>query len=304
MGKIPFGILGPVYGKAGNIVGYVLNGQHIVKAVPAKTTKPMTKPRKTSCGRISEISEFFSPMKTFLRVAFSPAARGTTENWYNLAMKYNNPHVVKGAFPNLEIDYPKAVLSMGPLEKPVNPLVTLLDDQVTFNWEVVEADKWLEGEAMLMVYFPETNAAVYKISGMRRDVGEDSVTINQKQKNMMMVAYMTFVSSDRQTFSDSVYVGTIIPEGAQTAFKKVKVTEVKKEVEIVVSGPGVKKKEKNAEKAPSVLKMDKSALPMDDLEAAAYQKTLAVAYNFKKMGIPLLDIAVGTGLPLAIIEGL
>lgn len=170
MGKLPFGILGPVKGKAGNIVGYMLNGQPIVKSMPRKTTKPMTGPRKSSFGRITEISKFFSPMKTFLRVAFSPSAQGTTKNWYNLAMEHNNPNAVKWAFPDLEMDYPKVVLSKGTLEKPLNPVVMLVDDEVTFNWEVVDDDRWRQGEAMLMVYFPETETAVYKISGVRSDL--------------------------------------------------------------------------------------------------------------------------------------
>lgn len=305
MGKIPFGIIGPFIGKTGSVIGYMLNDQAVMRGLPRKSNKALTKGRKNSCGRISVISKFLKSIGPFVNVTFAPESRDTVKNWYNLAMEYNNPHAIKGVYPYLEMDYAKVILSRGQLKKPLSPVVELLEEGVKFSWDTPKDDKTLAGEAMMLVYFPESDEAFYKISGVHRSVGHDFVEVqDQAHRSMMMETYMTFVSSDRQLFSDSVYVGSIIPEGAKTAFEPIFKEEIAVDSQPKITGAGHEDKKKNKLKKTSLTKGDLTELDITDPEAAAYQKTILIAYNLKKMGIPYKDIVTATGLSLVLVKSL
>ncbi len=265
MAKAPYGPNGPYIGKFGASIGYLLNGQPIIRAFPHKSNKPLTLPRKNSCGKITLISNFLGNMTGFLKITFGAEARGTVKNWYNLAMQYNNPNAVKGYFPNLEMDYSKVILSRGSLRQPVNVQVERVENQVRFSWDVTDGDKWNSEQVMMMVYFPEDGATKFVTSGAKRIKGEDFVPVDQNQTDSPMETFITFVSDDRQDFSDSLYTGNLNAVATVYSEQQSKVMVTEKDEQ---------------------------------------HKILDMVRNFKNMGIAVADIVKATGLTIEEIERL
>ena len=282
MAKSPEGILGAFTGKAGNVVGYILNGQAIIRSLP-KRKKKKRKPtplESNNRGKMKLLSLFFSRMRGFLELTFTPESRGTVYNWYNLAVKYNNPTAIKGTFPGLEIDYPNVVLSRGDLRQPVNPKVERTTEGVKFSWDVTNLDSGSHDQAMLLICFPDDHSASSSGGNVRRGIGMEIIPMDAKSLKMRMETYICFVSNDRQRFSNSLYLGALeaIPEEETTTKKTVK--KVVKTVAKVVSAP--------AELSP---------------EKITDHKILAVARNLKALGtLSDRDIANATGLTMEEVE--
>jgi len=272
--------MGGFSGKAGTVVGYNLNGQDLMRALPRPSTKKPTDKTINNRGKIKLLTSFLSNMHDFLMMTFRPEARGTVNNWYNLAIKYNNPQAIKGTFPNLEIDYGKVVLSKGTLEQPVNPKAERTADGVKFSWDVSKLDQNSKDQVMLMIYFPHNHYSLSETGGARRSEGSDTVEVHQEILNNKMELYISFVSNDREEFSNSLYIGSIeaLPEEA-TPEKKI----VEKAIE----------------------KADKKGLSKTQLspETIAHRKALDIAKNFKALGtLSDIDIANATGLTVEEVE--
>ncbi|MCD0490523.1 DUF6266 family protein [Pedobacter sp. MC2016-14] len=269
MGKVIQGINGAFSGKVGDVIGYVLNGQSVMRGKARKSSKKITALTINNRGKMKLLSKFFEKMKEVLKMSFTPESRGTVNNWYNLAVSYNNPSAIKGKFPELEIDYPNVVLSRGKLKQPVNVTLERTDKGVKFAWDLTDKDKVNHDHTVLVAYFPKINDVKYLIGGKKRRDGSDTLEISENLRGLEMILYIAFVSNDRQEFSNSLYAGKLEKIGTEKKVTARKVVAPVAQVEKVESPD---------------------------------QKILDIARNFKAMGIPLMNIAVGTGLTVKEIE--
>ena len=127
MGKLLSGISGGFTGKVGANIGYVLNGQNIVRALPHVNHR-RTAGQKANSQKMTVVNKFFYHMSALLKVGFSIAARGTTKNYYNLAVSYNKKYALKGEYPEIEMDYPNVLISQGSLLPAINPVVEVVPE--------------------------------------------------------------------------------------------------------------------------------------------------------------------------------
>ncbi len=280
MAKAPQGIMGPFSGKAGTVIGYTLNGQHLIRSLPHVSTKKPTTEVKNNRGKLKVLSAFIRHMDEYLIMAFTPEARGTVKNWHNLAIQYNNPTAIKGYYPDLEIDYPNVVLSRGNLKQPVNTRVERTEGGLKFSWDVNEEDKWSKDQVMIMAYFPGDHSTEYETGGAKRSDGEDTLVIPKCMMKLAMEIFISFVSNDRQEFSNSLYVGRI---------------------EAIEADP----KSLKAEPAKAIkAKPSKKQTIEYEGKNEARQQLMEVARNLKTIGVSVADIAQATKLSVEEIETL
>ena len=210
MGSLKNGLFGGFHGRIGNLVGYVLNGKSIIRTI-GKSSKPLSPARKINCDRMSVVNQFLRPLTSFIKLGFHLKVAGTNRNYYNEAVSYNKKHAVRGEYPNAQLDYSKAMLSMGSLLIAEKPQIQLIGEEVEFSW-AFSKDRWRENgndRAMLLVYFPDGNAERHVLSGARRSEGKDRLYIGPRFANQRMEAYISFIKDDGSEISDSVYVGSI-----------------------------------------------------------------------------------------------
>lgn len=209
MGKLKGGPFGGVYGKVGNLVGYMLNGENILRKI-GKSSKPLTPARKANCEKMTVVNRFLNTSLRFLNIGFGLAVVGTNRNAYNEAVSYNKMNAVQGEYPNISMDYAKALLSKGSLLKANKPQVAEVEGGVAFSWDTsgIPAE-YSNDRVMLLVYFPNTGTSTFNPSGAKRSEGKELLWIGSEMANEPMEAYISFINPFGTEISDSVYVGSL-----------------------------------------------------------------------------------------------
>ncbi|MCX2454300.1 DUF6266 family protein [Pedobacter sp. PLR] len=210
MGSLNNGLFGGFNGRVGNLVGYMLNGKSIIRTV-GHSTKPLTTARKANCEQMTVVNAFLRPNMTFIRSGFRLITAGTDKNFYNEAVSYNKKHAVQGEYPNISMDYTKALVSMGSLLKADKTTISKHADGIEFKWEVPADLPWRNrnDRAMLLIHFPDARVSTYVLSGSRRHVGNEVVAIDTNLAESRMEAYISFIDEDATEISDSVHAGSL-----------------------------------------------------------------------------------------------
>lgn len=178
MGKLDNGAYGHVSGKIGNLVSYTLNGTNVIRKI-GRSAKPPTNAQRAVQQKLRLVNEFLNPIFGFIKVGFSFAAEEIKKYPHNVALSYNIKNAITGEYPNLSIDYSKAMLSMGTLTPAINPVASKLENGVKFTWEVSNDMAWKSKNdtAMLLLYFPDSSNAIYFLSGAKRAEGRDFIEL-------------------------------------------------------------------------------------------------------------------------------
>lgn len=208
MARLKNGILGGIHGKLANLTGYPLNGQHIIRTV-GLNTKPLTEKQLFSNLKMAVLMGFFNGLETLLKRGFNPKAKGTTLNYHNVAVALNNPHALKLACPDVEMDFSKFIFSVGDLPQPTETAVEMVAEGLRFTWSK-DGFSWPENhdQVMLFAYAPDTNDKIFKCSGAKRLEGEDILNIPPSLRSKRFEVYISFVSDDRDRAADSLYLGS------------------------------------------------------------------------------------------------
>lgn len=219
MARIKSGILGPLVGKLANMVGYVRLGEPVLRMRPKKPIKkkPRSEAQKAVNMRFKVVRSFISAIKGFVNVGFKNAVAGTTRTAQNGAASYNMKEALIGEYPDFTLDYSKVKVCKGNLPCPINPTFELVGNDLIFKWDV--DPNWdyelTRDQVMMLAYLPLNNTASSINSGARRDTRKDTLDIRPlkglrgESEDRIVETYISFISDDRQSISDSVYVGSV-----------------------------------------------------------------------------------------------
>ncbi|WP_316839734.1 DUF6266 family protein [Pedobacter gandavensis] len=210
MGRLNNGLFGGFQGRVGNLVGYMLNGKPIIRLI-GHSTKPLSPARKANCQKMTVINDFLRPHLNFIRTGFRLITAGTDRNFYNEAVSYNKKHAVQGVFPNITMDYTKALVSMGNLLPAAKTEISKHKDGIEFKWEVPADLLWehRNDRAMLLIHFPDAKVSTAVMSGSRRHEGREVVAIDPSLAESRIEAYISFINEDATEISDSVHAGSL-----------------------------------------------------------------------------------------------
>lgn len=203
-------ITGTVVGKVSNAVFYRLNGQEVIRGIGEKKKFKSAKVfAQNDCMRL--LMNFFSKVKPFLKAGFKNEAAGTIRNYHNLATSYNRTHAIKFEDNVPLICYDKVLLSRGHALPPVNARLSNSAQGLTFDWDTIPDLPWStnQDQTMTLAWFPEKNEALFNIGGAYRLSGTDHLNIPPALLSERMEIYIAFVSSDRESVSNSIYLGTL-----------------------------------------------------------------------------------------------
>lgn len=209
MGKVKHGMFGPVTGKVRNLVYYQRGEENLVR-IKGTRDAPLTAEELVNTGKMTGLMKFFKYIKPFLEAGFSNSVKGTNWNYHNMATSYNKVHVDGLTDGLAHLDYASVLLSMGPGLAPQDASFVLDDHTVRFTWEWDPAE-WEAGsdQVMMMAYLPDKNYAVYETAGAKRSAGEDQLQMDPSHRQERMEIFISFVSKNRDTVSNSVYLGRI-----------------------------------------------------------------------------------------------
>ncbi|MES2418590.1 MAG: DUF6266 family protein [Bacteroidota bacterium] len=210
MGIVTSGINGPFKGKVGNVIGYQLNGQNIIKGLPRKSAKNKrgSVAQKESRSKFIKIQKFLKPILPFIRVGFNMEGRSRLISAHNAAKSYNllNAFNAEG-----ELDYSKVLVTYGNLPSPLNVQIATDDIGMHFSW-TNNADNdsaYKRDQVMFLAYNLNDGYARYMLSGARRKAEQETIEIWKGSKEKEFHTWIAFIADDRQDISMSTYLGKV-----------------------------------------------------------------------------------------------
>lgn len=202
--------LGTFTGRIGNMVIYPLAGQIVARTIGKSYKKP-TNNQLNSRMALKKMNVFLQDINGFLKVGFELEAKGTTANAFNHALKYNRKHVT-GTFPDVAIDYAKILVTKGNMPIVEKAKASLLTDRLKVSWdtEVIKGQTHQDDQVLLLAYFPgETGKTRIFTTSVRRSAGTYKFNLNRSATMRNAHLYLSFVSDDYKSISDSVYLGEV-----------------------------------------------------------------------------------------------
>ncbi|PYF74751.1 DUF6266 family protein [Pedobacter nutrimenti] len=195
-------------GRIGNIVYYMLGETNVARGVGI-TTKASTQAQLRQKLITKMRSELLRDLLDFVNTGFSIEAMQHSDNGFNRAVK-NNPGIITGIYPDLEIAYDQVLLSKGRLNPAQNWKVNLVEAGLEYTWDTDPQMPWPQAtdQVMLLAYFPQQQKVFYTLFGNSRLSGSDFLEIPPSLQDKYMETYMSFISADRKQLSDSIYTGS------------------------------------------------------------------------------------------------
>jgi hypothetical protein len=212
MARLKNGILGGITGKIGNIEGYMLNGEYIVRSRRRKSTKPRTEKQLANQQKFGTVNHFINPFIDFVIVGFNHSAIGKRQRPHNLAVSYQYKYAITGQYPDFTIDYSKVRVTEGSINiQNINASVQLENNHLNFTWTPDLTFAYGNDRVMLLAYAPALKEAVYTLCGAKRNKGIDVLELpDDSWKGQVIETYLSFRAENRMVCANSLYLGQIV----------------------------------------------------------------------------------------------
>ncbi len=209
MGRIRKGILGPVEGTVGTVVGATWKGISYIRSMPAKGSKKATQAQLSQRLKFALAGKFLNPIAGLVSVGFK--APGAEMTGLNNAYSHLLKNAIIGSFPDFHIDYSLVLMSRGSLPNAANPKAVAAGNKtIKFSWtdnsntgKAKATDK-----AILVVYCPELNQSIYTTGSAPRGDGTETLDVSQFS-GKAVETYIGFISEDGKDRANSFYTGRL-----------------------------------------------------------------------------------------------
>lgn len=192
-------------------VSYMLNNKRVTRGVGLfKDRQSIGQLAVREATRIS--TAFLKTVKDFIEITFEPAAALKKDNAWNIASSRIRKEAIRGLYPEQQIDFSSLCLSQGDLPPVDNLELKVEKDRLEYSWNPGNTRNGMlwNDKVMLLVYFPEIKKAEFILSGANRNEGKQIFIPLKFAIPRVIETYLTFISSNHKTVSDSVYTGRLI----------------------------------------------------------------------------------------------
>ena len=210
MGTIKQGILGGFSGKVGSVIGSSWKGISTMRGIAQSVSNPQTQPQLAQRQKFSVTMGFLQPLSEFLKTGFKNYA--VKKTGINAAMGYNLRNAVTGAYPNLAIDYPNALVSRGTLPAALNAAAAAgVAGTVVFTWDdnSGEIGASASDKTLLVVYNPAKHQAVTVNELAERADGTQTVTVPDSFSGDLVQTYLAFINEKGDDLASSRFAGAV-----------------------------------------------------------------------------------------------
>lgn len=232
MAKNEDGILGPLKGKVGPVVGSSWRGIAYVKSAPNRK-KPPTERELENRHMFSFTQKWLNPIKDYLVQGFKNYSRTNYGVNAAKAFLYENALIKDGM--NSKVVPSKMQISYGdlPLPKDIAMEWKGRNDghgELIITWGATEGverkDYHLEDQVMVVAYAPTDEYVTGVIHGDFRATGKHIINIEADVHEHEYHVWVAFVAADRERQSHSLYLGPIVEIEQNDLLQKVVSEEV------------------------------------------------------------------------------
>jgi len=208
MARVTNLLLNGMSGKMGNLVFRTINGKtfvHPYQKIDKTPSEAMSKHR----GIFSMMMKFLNPIRPLIKAVNSN--HKVPRRRFDKIFSENLRLAVKGEYPDMTIDYPKLVLSLGDL--PLAKQVTMSSpDQgkLIVKWKYIrtKASEWASDRAFMACYSEDLKTWIFKIDLANRR-SKASILDCELLQGTNVHVYFGFNSLCGTESSNSAYLGKI-----------------------------------------------------------------------------------------------
>jgi hypothetical protein len=207
MATIAKGILGPVNGKVGTVVGTTWKGIPVIRSLPKsgknRTFSPAQLEQQAKFGMVVS---YLQPLSTLLSITFKKFAKKKTP--FNTAVAHTVENVVTGTYPTFAIDWTKLQISRGSHAHVSQLSTTLNGSNVVFDWEGADSPTHPEhsDKAIMVAYAPASGRCIFDISSVTKGMGTGVLSVSSFT-GQVVHTYLAFMTADAKKMSGTVYTG-------------------------------------------------------------------------------------------------
>ncbi|RFN58402.1 DUF6266 family protein [Marixanthomonas ophiurae] len=204
------GILGGFSGTVGTVVGTTWRGVPVMRSKPRKSTKKPSPAQLRNQLKFRLANVFLNPVKPFLSDSFGQP-KGTTSR-FDFAKSYLLTEVMIPTADSFLIDYPKVLISKGPIRG-------LLDASITVQAKQKAKLQWTDNSALglayaedalsVIAYVPATQDFIFFEAAAQRHMGEVVLQFPEELQDLTLEVWATFKNKASQQYATSDYVGSI-----------------------------------------------------------------------------------------------
>lgn len=204
MGEIKQGILGGFSGKVGTVVGSTWKDVSYMRALAISVSNPRTPKQQTQRGKFAMCLAFLSVITPYVRVGYKPLAVGRTA--FNAAMSYLLRNAISGSFPDLAVDYDRALVARGTLMPVFNAAASLAGDTLSMTWRDNSGmgDALATDLAMPLVYNKQRREACYELAAASRAEKALELELPEGWAGEPLAVYLAFRSEDGSRVTNSL----------------------------------------------------------------------------------------------------
>lgn len=208
MAVLKNGINGGFSGKVGDVVGYNLNGQQVIRAKPKRTIPPTEKELLNRTKFVTS-QKWLDPLCDFFRISFKgyqPTFQGATA-----AMSYNHKNALqKNEEGDFFINPALALVSFGNQELPSTAnAVNTENQEIVLTWSKDGTYRYND-QAMVVAYDIKNGKVIYNAGISKRQTCTAILKLPETAMGNTYHVYLAFIADDRSSKSNSMYLGNLL----------------------------------------------------------------------------------------------
>lgn len=210
MGILRSGILGPIVNKTGSTVGRMHRNINVITSLYRENDKPATSAQLKVQQKLGLLSSFLSAIDYLIKPGFKQYSKG--KDPLNVAYSYNYDHAFVEDQAGLRLNYPKILYSRGYIVGPESPGLSVLPNQIVFNWLPQRQSRYCQYTdiATVVVYNPDKQTFITAASVADRYAQGYVLDLLTDFVGDTIHCYISFASEDGKLQGNSIYVGELI----------------------------------------------------------------------------------------------
>ncbi len=208
MGRIRKGILGPVSGTVGTVIGSSWKSIAYLRSQPIGKKQTSTADQIDQQLKFSIVMNFVQTMTPLVQLTFKKYANKMSE--FNAAFSYNFHNAIAGVSPDYEINFSKALVSRGDLPNATSPAATVTGNTIYFTWtdnsgqgKAAATDK-----AVVVAFCPNLNLTLFNAEAATRSAGAASLNLSNFAGQTVQT-WIAFLSEDGLEAANSIFTGEL-----------------------------------------------------------------------------------------------
>lgn len=210
MGQIQLGMIGPVSGKVGPVVGVVRGGKNFLRAKPGKRRGNVSEKQADQQARFSAVAAFLRPIRNLLTLGYTNLTKGVSAR--QQAQAYTLETAVTGTYPDYEVDPSQVYVAAGVLDNVDNPIaVGSAGGTINFSWidnSSFDISAEPNDRAILVAYNVESGRCMFTSGTVMRSAGSATL-VAPHFAGQTVHTWIAFKSEAGKQSSDSIYTGMI-----------------------------------------------------------------------------------------------